>query len=526
MSLTHAFQSAFSDGSDATRLQPSHWNADHVFGGGVTGNLLQRDSGQSDGMSWTAAPTLTSLTLNGGDLNVGVSPNLTFLVAPAGGDFTTLAAAFTFIEGLKLSSRATIIVTVADGTYTSATPLNIAQQHAWVYVRGQNSYTKNVSSIQSSSGGAGAWTLVLNVDSVANVAIGDYVTITSPAGGSNPTYLAGCWPVTNVDAVNTRITITSTHKNATAPSGAVTATMTVLKTILKFTGADGIEVWTKSVVNLDKIAIVGDGSAHIGLSVEDVSRCFVETVVGINGWGSDGVVVLYNSQLNGQTLAASTCANGITCSDAGSINLAYGVASGNTFAGFNTVQRGTIRLFGGVASGNGNNGCLANNGGAIIPTSVFATGNVSAGSSTDGPASLIDRSSLTATNNGGGTDAVINNNGLTIGLLGRLKSLTNLQSSPFDSLVIESLGSTGSWEGAVDLKVSFNGGSSLLGLRVLAPSAGVTDVQFGRALVSLGGGSAPTFGTIGGSGPATAAQNSWMRFLDSTGAACWVPVWK
>jgi hypothetical protein len=26
--------------------------------------------------------------------------------------------------------------------------------------------------------------------------------------------------------------------------------------------------------------------------------------------------------------------------------------------------------------------------------------------------------------------------------------------------------------------------------------------------------------------PATAAQNSWMRVVDSTGAVFWVPVWK
>lgn len=46
------------------------------------------------------------------------------------------------------------------------------------------------------------------------------------------------------------------------------------------------------------------------------------------------------------------------------------------------------------------------------------------------------------------------------------------------------------------------------------------------ALVALGGGAAPTLGTIGGSGPATAAQNTWLRMVDSTGAAFWVPVWK
>lgn len=46
------------------------------------------------------------------------------------------------------------------------------------------------------------------------------------------------------------------------------------------------------------------------------------------------------------------------------------------------------------------------------------------------------------------------------------------------------------------------------------------------ALVALGGGAAPTFGTIGGSGPATAAQNTWLQMKDSTGANFWVPAWK
>ncbi len=53
-----------------------------------------------------------------------------------------------------------------------------------------------------------------------------------------------------------------------------------------------------------------------------------------------------------------------------------------------------------------------------------------------------------------------------------------------------------------------------------------SDIQIGKALVALGGGAAPTLGTIGGSGPATAAQNTWLQLKDSTGATFWVPVWK
>lgn len=62
---------------------------------------------------------------------------------------------------------------------------------------------------------------------------------------------------------------------------------------------------------------------------------------------------------------------------------------------------------------------------------------------------------------------------------------------------------------------------------ILIGGPGSTDIAFrSRALVALGGGAAPTLGTIGGVGPTAAAQNSWAQFRDSTGAAMWFPVWK
>lgn len=54
-----------------------------------------------------------------------------------------------------------------------------------------------------------------------------------------------------------------------------------------------------------------------------------------------------------------------------------------------------------------------------------------------------------------------------------------------------------------------------------------SDIQWNKALVATGGGAtALMVAVIGGSGPATAQQNSWVRLLDSTGAAVWVPAWK
>lgn len=73
-----------------------------------------------------------------------------------------------------------------------------------------------------------------------------------------------------------------------------------------------------------------------------------------------------------------------------------------------------------------------------------------------------------------------------------------------------------------DLSVLFAGAVTVTG----AATFGNADTRFNQALVALGGGAAPTLGTIGGSGPATAAQNSWKKFVDSTGAAFFVPAWK
>ena len=53
--------------------------------------------------------------------------------------------------------------------------------------------------------------------------------------------------------------------------------------------------------------------------------------------------------------------------------------------------------------------------------------------------------------------------------------------------------------------------------------AGVVDFVY--SVTALGGGAAPTLGTIGGSGPGTAAQSGWLR-LHINGSTYWTPVWQ
>jgi len=90
-----------------------------------------------------------------------------------------------------------------------------------------------------------------------------------------------------------------------------------------------------------------------------------------------------------------------------------------------------------------------------------------------------------------------------------------------NSVVLASIDVLGNIKGS-----SFNGPLVTNGTSPLAIGEPASDIQWRRPLVALGGGVAPTLGTIGGSGPAVAAQNTWIRFLDSNGAPFYLPVWK
>lgn len=46
-----------------------------------------------------------------------------------------------------------------------------------------------------------------------------------------------------------------------------------------------------------------------------------------------------------------------------------------------------------------------------------------------------------------------------------------------------------------------------------------------QAVDALGGGAAPTLGTIGGTGPAAAAQAAWIQVVGTNGTTYWIPVW-
>jgi hypothetical protein len=52
VTVNHSFVSGKADGADPTFVQPSKWNAAEVFGAGSDGQIVARDSSQTNGASW------------------------------------------------------------------------------------------------------------------------------------------------------------------------------------------------------------------------------------------------------------------------------------------------------------------------------------------------------------------------------------------------------------------------------------------------------------------------------------------
>ena len=102
---------------------------------------------------------------------------------------------------------------------------------------------------------------------------------------------------------------------------------------------------------------------------------------------------------------------------------------------------------------------------------------------------------------------------------------------------------TGSLTTAAALNVGGNPGAATVnrvGLRIISNPSGGSGVnaalwvtaglsQFDGRVdinnpIALGGGATATLGTIGGSGPTTAAQAQWVE-IDVNGVAHWIPAW-
>jgi hypothetical protein len=312
-----------------------------------------------------------------------MQPNgATLTVKTSGGDFSDITSAIAYAEQTYVSPQsgngnigapAFVNIVIDDGVWTLPNSLS-GGRNCYLRIKGANAYAKTMSSVVSSSGSAGAWSLVLALSDVTSVAAGDYVLTTAPSGGSKPTYIAGCWPVTAVDTGNSRITVTTTHKAASAPSGAVAATVRVIKTVLSVSGsgADCVRAWDQSFLVLADVVLKGANGASAGLSVQDGSRVYLGPV-GITGFNL-GIYALYCSEINSDhPLCLSGNTNGAYIDANSCLYGASIVATGNG-NGLYAFHNSVVGAHGGILSGN-TTGAVTETMACADISSGFITGN-------------------------------------------------------------------------------------------------------------------------------------------------------
>ncbi len=82
--MNHKFVSAKADGPDPTLVRASNWNANHNWGGAVAdGQVLVRDSTQTDGASWVPRIGAPVVLTPGAAVAVDASKGDYFTLSPA-----------------------------------------------------------------------------------------------------------------------------------------------------------------------------------------------------------------------------------------------------------------------------------------------------------------------------------------------------------------------------------------------------------------------------------------------------------
>lgn len=245
-----------------------------------------------------------------------IDADVTYTVKTSGGDFTDIQEALDSLLNVVIPSGVIVTIEVDDGLWEPAEftpskytwPVTLDFTNCNIKIKGKTSLENTLTSIQSSSGSAGAYSIVINMDTVAGMAVDDYITIPNATGGTNPERIVGCHKITNVDAVNTRLTITSINTTG-VPSGAVIGVTYVEKTQIKFPHTTvGIEN-TTGVCYLEHLTLIGaDTNTQELVETLWSSTTFIEQVGFVGEAGTSGNCPGWNG-----TIVLKVCGISNTC---------------------------------------------------------------------------------------------------------------------------------------------------------------------------------------------------------------------
>jgi len=289
--------------------------------------------------------------------------------------YATVGMAMVKTQYFFIDENATLTISIGDGRYIvdSQPQMRYSQSAHHLKVEGANKVVTNVTSVISSSGSAGNYSVVLQLSSTANsslISANDYVVISNASSGTNPERLNGCFLVTAVPGAN-QITINSRNRVG-VPSGAISANCDCLKTILSPGSSGGtMSVVPGSVLTIKDLVFTPNTTQDIGYAViiqGATSTAIIEGSVGCESLNNGvnvstgGTLIINGVFACGDVMNSLLVGHGggtVRSNSANSIHINGG--SGNGIH----VCNGSLQIESFTISGVAGHGIFASSGGAV-----------------------------------------------------------------------------------------------------------------------------------------------------------------
>ena len=345
MQIKHTKQSLHADTGDSTMMQPSDWNADHVWTGPT---IVDAD---------------TSYTIN----------------ADGSGSYGDIPTCFDTINKMMVGNQAKITVNLNAGIHNISRTIYYTNRYtALTQILGATPLGAFTSSNVSVSGSAGAYTNVITTNQTIDTAVvvpGMYVMVSASGLSTQGVRMWGCHKITAVTS-NT-VTVLNTNRGSAGPSGTTGLTFYIFTSVIKsstaglnifnVTGGAAMGMLAVNFPALKNIIIEGPATATtsgVGILISQISSMYIGdsviaySKVGVSGTGV-GMYVTERSHLNtsNRYLTVSNSGDsGITAADQGSINIPGGaIVTGSrvngTSIGIYGVLSGTINASGMILTG-------------------------------------------------------------------------------------------------------------------------------------------------------------------------------
>ncbi len=275
-------------------------------------------------------------------------------------------------------------------------------------------YSTSLTGLVSVSGSPKAYLVTISLADASNVSVGDVVMIRHDISGTGGYHIhCGGWVVDAVSGNN--VTVKNTCHLSAFPTSTITSgSVVILKSILKYTGCDGIvAAGSGCIKTINGVAIVGDydlatGSGTIGAhgfslttpditvaspdpsnEVFDASGCIaIGPDLAIVGFGEQGFVASERSGVVSNFISSCSNRKRGVYSEGAHIRGKFMLCSGNGEDGIISDIGGAIQANGSVCSGNGLNGFWSFNHSLLSAPGGISCGNFTNGAEARGPGAL------------------------------------------------------------------------------------------------------------------------------------------